>query len=147
MLLQATRPEAVVYDPNDAISAGSQIYATSTATAAPTRPSRTSCAATWPRSPTPPPSSPPTRQPASPRRCSSSARSTQFSTLDWPEVARAALAAYVDGYAAGRGPTPASTRSAGRPPTTRSPRSVRSPPPGPGQQWLDAGPQRHGGTR
>ncbi len=103
MLLQATRPEAVVYDPNDAISAGSQIYATSTATAAD-----------------------PAEQDKLRRYLAAIADATAFiaadeaagftetmqligskyqvSTLDWPEVARAALAAYVDGYARGPGP-------------------------------------------
>ncbi|MFG1635186.1 ABC transporter substrate-binding protein [Pseudonocardia alni] len=104
MLLQATRPEAVVYDPNDAISAGSQIYATSKATA-----------------------TDPQEQDKLRRYLAAIADATAFitadeangfaetmqligskyqvSALDRPEVARAALASYVDGYAAGQGPT------------------------------------------
>lgn len=145
MLLQATRPEAVVYDPNDAISAGSQIYATSKATAAD-----------------------PAEQDKLRRYLAAIADATAFiaadeaggftetmqligskyrvSTLERPEVARAALATYVDGYAAGRGPTGIDPQrwqatydevsSVGQVPAGQDP-----------AQWLDAGLNGTEGTR
>lgn len=137
MLLQATRPEAVVYDPNDAISAGSQIYATSKATA-----------------------TDPQEQDKLRRYLAAIADATAFitadeangftetmqligskyqvSALDRPEVARAALASYADGYTAGQGPTGISPQrwqatydevsSVGQVPAGLDP-----------AQWLDAG--------
>ena len=104
MVLDATRPEAVVYDPNDAISAGSQVYATSAAML-----------------------DDPAEKDKLRRYLAAIADATRFITEDEangfaetmrligsayqvpaladPQVATAALSAYVESYNAGDGPT------------------------------------------